>query len=109
AELAQLFDVERVLVPRAVRNTAPRGQVPVLETVWGKDALLMYVPPRAGLKVIAPAITFVWAQAPATVNGTSVQAWREERRKATMIRVQKYYDIKPVAPAAAFLITNAVS
>ncbi len=109
AELAQLFDVERVVVPRAVRNVAARGQAPVLETVWGNDALLLYVPPRAGLKVIAPVLGFVWSHAPASSRGTGVQTWREERRKATMIRVQKYYDLKLVAPAAAYLIRNAVS
>ncbi len=109
AELAQLLDVERVLVPRSVRNTAARGQDPTLESIWGNDALLMYVPPRAGLKIISPVVGFVWSQAPGGSRGASVQTWREERRKATMIRVQKYYDLKLVAPAAAYLIRDAVS
>ncbi len=108
-ELAQLFDVERVLVPRAVRNTAAMGQSPVLENIWGKDALLLHVPPRAGLKIVTPALTFVWGQATGSLRGTSVQTWREERRKASMIRVQKYYDQKLVAPSAGYLITNAIS
>ncbi|MCB2154885.1 major capsid protein [bacterium] len=108
-ELAELFDVEKVLIPRAVHNTAARGQEPSLETIWGKDALMLHVPQRAGLKCIAPALGFVWAKASASLRGTSVQTWREERRKATMVRVQKYYDLKLVAPAAGYLITNAVS
>lgn len=108
-ELAELFDVEKVLVPRAVRNVAARGQAASLETIWGKDALLLHVPSRAGLKCVAPVLSFVWGQAAASLRGTSVQTWREERRKATMIRVQKYYDLKLVAPAAGYLITNAVS
>jgi hypothetical protein len=108
-ELAQLFDVERVLVPRAVRNTAPRGQAPVLAGIWGKDAFLLHVPPRAGLKTVAPVLTFVWSQAAGTLRGASVQKWREERRKATMVRVQKYYDQKLVAREAAYRISNAVS
>ncbi len=107
--LADLFDVERVIVARAVRNTAPRGQAPAIEPVWGKDALLLHVPPRPGLKTISAALTFTWAQAPGSSRGTSVQTWREERRKATMIRVQKYYDQKIVAPGAAFLLRNAIS
>lgn len=109
AELAQLFDVERVLVPHAVRNTAPRGQEPDLESVWGPDALLLHVPPRAGLKVLAPVLTFSWAQAGGSLRGTSVGTWREESRKATVVRVQKYYDLKLVAPGAAYLIRNAIS
>ncbi|MEQ8819741.1 MAG: major capsid protein [Sumerlaeia bacterium] len=109
AELAEFFDVERVIVPRAMVNTAARGQAPVLEDVWGKDAFLLSVPSRPGLKSIAPVLTFVWARAEGSLQGTSVQTWREERRKSTMIRVQKYYDQKLVAPAAAYAIRSAVA
>jgi len=109
SELAQLFDVERVLVPHSVVNTAPNGQSPSLENIWGKDALLLYVPSQAGLKTIAPALRFVWTQAAGSLSGVSVQTWREERRKASVVRVQKYYDQKLVAPTAAYLIANAIS
>lgn len=109
AALAELFDVERVVIARAVRNTSNPGQAPVMAPVWGKDALLMYVPPRVSLKSVAPAITFVWSLAGGSSRGASVQSWREERRKATMIRVQKYYDQKIVAPGAAYLLRNAIA
>jgi len=92
-----------------VRNVAARGQAASLQSVWGRDALLLHVPPRAGLKVIAPVLSFVWSQAPGATRGVGVQTWREERRKATMVRVQKYYDLKLVAPGAAYLIRDAVS
>ena len=107
-DLAALFDVDRVLVARAVKNTAAPGQAPSLEPIWGKDALLMHVPPRAGLKVIAPVLRFLWSDAAGSLRGTSVQSWREERRKATLIRVQKYYDQKVVAPGAAYLIRDVI-
>ena len=108
-ELAALFDVERVLVARAVRNTAAAGQEPVMQPVWGKDVLLLHTPPRVTLKSVVAARTFMWTQAPAGSRGVSVQTWREERRKATLVRVQKYYDIKVVAPGAAFLLRNAIA
>lgn len=109
AALAELLDVERVLVARAVRNTAAPGQAPSLVPVWGTDALLLHVPQRVSLKTVAPALTFVWGQAAGSSRGTSVQTWREERRKATLVRVQKYYDHKIVAPAAAYILRNAVA
>ncbi len=108
-ELAELFDVDEVLVPRATRNTSSIGAAPVLESIWGKDALLLHVPQRAGLKTLAPVLSFVWSQAQGSLRGHAVTTWREERRKATMVRVQKYYDQKLVAPAAGFLFRNAVS
>lgn len=107
--LAQVFDVERVLVARAFQNTAAPGQAPSLEYVWGKDALLCHVPQRPGLKQVGLAYTFLWTQASGAVQGRLVEAWREHRRKADMVRVQKYYDQKLIAPAAAYLWKNAVS
>lgn len=106
--LAELFDVEKVLVARAFRNVAPRGQEPDLAPVWGRDVLLLHVPSRPSLKMVAPALTFIWGQALGSSRGSSVQTWREERRKATMIRVQKYYDQKIIAPGAGYILRNAV-
>jgi hypothetical protein len=107
--LAQLFDVERVLVPKAFKNVAARGQSASLEYIWGKDAFLCYVPGRPALKQIALAYTFVWTVAPGSVNGRVVEVWRENRRKADMIRVQKYYDQKIIAPGACYLWKDAIA
>ncbi|MCD6384203.1 hypothetical protein J7M23_00345 [Candidatus Sumerlaeota bacterium] len=107
--LAQLFDVERVVVPRAFKNVAAPGQDPDLQYIWGKDAFLCYVPPRPALKQVAFAYSFLWTIAPGSVNGHIVEIWRETRRKADMIRVQKYYDQKIIAPGAVYLWKNAVA
>lgn len=107
--LAELFDVERVLVARAVKNTAAAGQAAVMAPIWGRDALLLHVPARVSLKSVAPVLTFAWSQAAGSSRGVSVQTWREERRKSTMVRVQKYYDQKIVAAGAAYLLRNAIA
>jgi hypothetical protein len=107
--LAQLFDVERVLVAKAFKNVAARGQAASLEYVWGKDAFLCYMPARPALKQTALAYTFVWTVAPGSVNGRVVEVWRENRRKADMIRVQKYYDQKIIAAGACYLWKDAVA
>jgi hypothetical protein len=107
--LAELFDVERVLVARTMQNVARPGQDPILGPVWGNDAILLHVPVRVGLKSLAPVLTFVWSHATGAMRGHAVQTWREERRKATMIRVQKYYDQKIVAPGAAYVMRNTLT
>ncbi len=109
AQLAELFDVDRVLVPRAVKNTANPGQTASISYVWGKNAFLCYTPPRAGLKQPAFAYTYRWALAPGSVNGHVVETWRENRRKADMIRVQKYHDMKVIAYGAIYLWKAAVA
>ena len=107
--LAQIFDVERVLVPRAFKNTAKPGQDPTMAYVWGKDALLAYIPPHPALKQMALAYTFAWAGAPGSLGGHRVEMWREERRKADVIRVERYYDQKVIAAGAAYLWKAAVA
>ncbi|MBM3334198.1 hypothetical protein FJY63_06010 [Candidatus Sumerlaeota bacterium] len=107
--LATLFDVEQVLVARTMKNVAAPGQSPSLEYVWGKDAFLCYVPPRPALKRVAFAYSFVWTMAPGNVAGYVVEVWRENRRKADMIRVQRYYDQKVIAPGAIYIWKSAVA
>jgi len=107
--LATLFDVERVLVARALKNVAAPGQTPDLDYVWAKDAFLCYVPSRPAPKRVAFAYTFVWTMAPGSVSGHVVEVWRENRRKADMIRVQRYYDQKVIATGAIYLWKNAVA
>ena len=107
--LAQLFDLERVVVGRAIKNDAPLGKAPDMKPVWSSAmAYLMYVPSRPGLKQPAAMYTFAWNGAGGGVGreGTVVERWREERRKADMIRVQKYYDHKVIAPGAVVRLIN---
>lgn len=108
-ELSKLFDVERVLVARALKNTASPGQAASLSYVWGKNAFLCYVPPRPALKRVAFAHSFVWTMAPGSVSGHVVEVWRDNHRKSDMIRVQRYYDQKVIAPGALYLWKDAVA
>jgi hypothetical protein len=107
--LAQIFDVARVLVPRALKNTAAPGQDPAMQFVWGKHALLCHVPPRPAMKQVSLGYTFQWGGAPGSLGGHVVEMWREDRRKADVVRVQRYYDQKIIAPGAAYLWKDAVA
>ncbi len=106
--LAQIFDVDRVVVPRAFVNDAAPGQPPAVSPVWGNNVYVAHVAPRAGLKQLSLAHTFVWSGTPGSENGTVVERWRDHSRKADMVRVQKYYDVKLVAPAACFRFNNVI-
>ncbi|MBN1475233.1 hypothetical protein JXA47_00620 [Candidatus Sumerlaeota bacterium] len=106
--LADVFDVDRVLVPRGLKNTAAPGQAPALEPIWGKSAFLCYVSPRPGLRTATFAYTFQWSIAPGSLQGHVVEAWREERRKADMVRVQRYYDQRIIASGAVYIWKSAV-
>lgn len=59
--LAQAFGVERVVVSKAVYNSAAEGVAVSMSFVGGKNALLCYTPSSPGLMVPAAGYTFGWS------------------------------------------------
>jgi len=88
--LASVLGIQRVIVPGVGINSANLGATASLGYLWGKDVVVAYVPPSAGLKVPAFGYEFVW-------GNQAVDRWREEKRKSDVIRVSRYYDVKMVA------------
>lgn len=60
ALLAEAFDCGEIIVSKAVYNTAAENLTASLSFVMGKNALLVYSPPAAGLMVAAAGYTFGW-------------------------------------------------
>lgn len=58
--LAQLFDVDQVLVAWAVKNSAAKGATENNSFILGKGALLAYRAPRPALKTASAGYTFAW-------------------------------------------------
>jgi hypothetical protein len=85
--LGAVLGLPKIVVPGVGVNTANEGQPATLGYLWGKDVVLAYVPPRAGLKIPAFGYEFQW--------GTQfVDRWREDRRASDLIRVRRRYDLK---------------
>lgn len=74
---------------------------------WGKDVWLGIVDPNPALKTFSFGKTF--AQTYPDGSTRPVDRWREEVRKADLIRVSYKYDLKVVSSAAGYLIQNAFS
>jgi len=58
--LAQIFDVERVLVGNAVRNVAAKGDDEDTDFILGKHALLCYTENAPGIKKVSAGYIFAW-------------------------------------------------
>lgn len=88
--IATMVGIPNVIVPG---TGVASGADLVPGYLWGKDVILAWVPPRAGLKIPAFAYEFVWTQ-----GGTVqvVDRWRENKRKSDVIRVSRRYDLKLV-------------
>jgi hypothetical protein len=97
--LAQLFEVERILVMRAVQNTAAEGDTNAHSFIGGKNALLAYVPPTPGLMTPSAGYTFTWSGYQGASNEFGVSVERRERDliKATEIEAEMAYVHKVVS------------
>lgn len=58
--LAALFEVDRILVPWGVVNTANQEATDDIDFIMGNHALLMYVNPRPAIKQPSAGYTFTW-------------------------------------------------
>lgn len=58
--LASLFEVDRILIPWGVQNTAVQGATDSNGFIMGKHALLCYVPPRPALRTPSAGYCFTW-------------------------------------------------
>lgn len=58
--LATLFNVERVMIAGAIKNSAAKGQTASMEFIFGKNALLCYVEKKPGLKKASAGYIFTW-------------------------------------------------
>ena len=74
---------------------------------WGKDVWLGIVDPTLGQNTMTFGKTFAQIYPDGTTRPT--ERWREESRKADLIRTNFKYDLKIVSSSAGYLIKNAFS
>lgn len=99
--LADFFGVERVLIGKAIENTAKEGQADAAGSyIWGNNAVLAYVPSSAALETPAAGYRL------ALREGRYVDEWYEQEIKTTFVRANDFYDNKIVVPTALYTITN---
>jgi hypothetical protein len=106
--LKSVFNVDNFFVAAAIKNTANEGAADSLDYIWGKNALLFYRPATAGRRTLSLGFQFTWLFG-ANTDGFLVKRYRDESRTADIVETQLYYDIKVVAPSAAYLWLAAVA
>jgi hypothetical protein len=79
----------------------------VITSFWGKDVWIGIVDTVPGQNTFTFGKTFAQIYPDGTVRPTD--RWREEPRKADLIRVSYKWDVKIVSALAGYLITNAFS
>ncbi len=96
--LARLFELERVLVMDAIKNTATEGQADAHDFIGGKQALLSFRPRSPGLMTPSAGYTFAnTSGAGSSPNGTRIKRMRIETIESDRIEIDSFFDHKVVS------------
>lgn len=107
---ASLMELDRLLIGRSIQTVDPEGTAESAVTytrVWGKSALLLYVPPRPSLLNPAAGYTFVWNRV-ANAN-QFMKRMRDEEREVDIIEGNSYFDQKQTVGAAGLFMSLVVA
>ncbi len=108
--LAGLFGVDRILVAKAIRNTAVENATDAYGFFHGKNALLMYVSPRPSLLEATAGYTFAWKGVSDGLGSqVGITRFRMNHLRAERIEAQMAWDNKLVAANLGYFFSSAVA
>jgi hypothetical protein len=107
--MASLFDVEKVVVAKAVKATNNEGATGAYNFAFGDSAMLCYSSPTPGLLQPSAGYTFTWNGVSGGMGlnvGTS--SFRMEALKAQRIEAEMAWDNKVVASDLGYFLNSAI-
>lgn len=108
--IAATMDLDRILVPMVIQNSAEEGAADALGFVYGKSALLAYAPPNPGRLTPSAGYTFAWTgYLGASALGGRVKKFRMEPIAADRVEGEMAYDQKVVSSDLAVFFEDAVA
>lgn len=108
--LAQLFEVDRILISMAIENTAAEGADNVHAFIAGKKAMLCYSAPTPGLMTPSAGYTFSWTGfLGAGPEGNRIKRFRREKLESDRVEVQMSWDQKLVSADLGFFWDTIVA
>ena len=110
AELIALLKVQRVLVMKAVENTANEGASNSHSFIGGKKALLCYSTPTPGLMTPTAGYTFSWnGHLGAGAMGSRIKKFRMEALASDRVEIEMAFDQKLVAADLGYFFDTIVA
>jgi hypothetical protein len=110
--IAKLFGVDRILVAKAIKNTANENATASMSFAVGKNVLLAYVNPSPGLLEPSAGYIFSWSNVQANSGASqpvAMSRWYDDDRKAWRIEGEAAWDNKIVSTDLGYFIANAVA
>lgn len=110
ALLAQLLELDQVLIARGVINSAAEGAADDVDYIFGKNALLCYAQPTPSILMPSAGYTFSWTGYLAAGNqGNRIRNFRMEALKSDRIEGEMAFDQKVVATDLGKFYSGAVA
>lgn len=111
ALLAEILEIDEVLVAKAVHDTADEGATDSHSYVLGSnDALLVYAAKSPGIMQPSGGYTFAWTGLlGSNAAGMTMSRFRMEHLKSDRVEGEAAYDQKLVAAECGAFFSNAVS
>lgn len=109
AMLARYFNIDNFYIAKGVYNTAIEGAAMSGAAIFGKHALLSYVPPAPSLMVPSAGYTFGWSGYTGAVNGIRVKKFRMENIASDRIEIETAFDRKVVASALGYFFNTCIA
>lgn len=104
--LAQVFDLDYIIVAGASKNSANEGQAATPAQIWsGEYAMVCRVATGADMREPCIGRTFHWAEDGSSIGGT-VEEYYEEQSRSRIIRVRHETDEVIMYPQAGHLLSN---
>ncbi len=109
-QVRKALRVEKLLVGEAVQETSKEGAATATNAyIWGKGALLCYVPPRPGNRVPAAGYTFVWRINGAGGMTVPIENIREDNRDRDLLKGKHAFDDKVTGADLGYYFTSVIS
>lgn len=107
--MAELFQVEEVLIADAIRNTGVEGQAFVGTRIFGAGALLAYAAPAPSLRRPSAGYTFSWSEFDLVKRGgAAMKKFRMEQIESDRVEGQMSFDFKVTGQDLGAFFATAV-
>lgn len=108
--MARMFEVDRVLVCKAVQATNNEGGTEAYSFVQGKHALLSYSAPSPGLLQPSAGYVMSWTGVSGGIGATiGTSRLRMDSLKADRVEAEMAFDMKVVAPDLGYFFNAVVA
>jgi hypothetical protein len=108
SKMAEMFEVDRVLIGSMPYNSAAEGLTESNNFIWGKKLLLAYVSPNPAIDEPSLMYSFRWKFGNVGMID-NVKKWRDEELESDWIEVNTTYDHKIVSNDCGYLLDTVIS